>query len=324
MLSVTIKLWCEESALGIKFPFSSFSYSKHFFYFYFFLTGHVEVSESKICELPAKEQEGKATPRRRLFRPWETDSPTQSPTKIPQMHPTQTTSQCYSSASPGEEFPMENVVATLHNHLLRDLHQGAANIPVYQHWQKEYLTGSLALEESRKRELSISPPWSLVAVNSHFDDQRLSLIQHFRNEISSLRVCLSECCHPEGGIWSCDSPQRSTSPRFNTSNSTSPLAYSTPPREAIPIEESPREHSKGKARRGPGLDRRAIEVLNGWYTSNEANPYPSAESIAQLAQDAQLTTAQVRKWFANTRLRSHNTYKKAGRKNPLCRHKEEL
>ena len=71
---------------------------------------------------------------------------------------------------------------------------------------------------------------------------------------------------------------------------------------------------------------RAVNVLNHWFQSNRDYPYPDDERTEQLASEAGkhigerqtfksstnflgITQKQVKKWFANKRVRSQTCYK---------------
>ncbi|CAF2438281.1 unnamed protein product [Rotaria sp. Silwood2] len=57
------------------------------------------------------------------------------------------------------------------------------------------------------------------------------------------------------------------------------------------------------------LGSRAVTVLNHWFQSNRDYPYPDDERTDRLAREAGITQKQVKKWFANKRVRSQMCYK---------------
>lgn len=57
------------------------------------------------------------------------------------------------------------------------------------------------------------------------------------------------------------------------------------------------------------LGSRAVTVLNQWFQLNRDYPYPDDERTEQLANEAGITQKQVKKWFANKRVRSQTCYK---------------
>jgi len=57
------------------------------------------------------------------------------------------------------------------------------------------------------------------------------------------------------------------------------------------------------------LGSQAVSVLNHWFQLNREYPYPDDDRTEQLANEAGITQKQVKKWFANKRVRSQMCYK---------------
>jgi len=57
------------------------------------------------------------------------------------------------------------------------------------------------------------------------------------------------------------------------------------------------------------LGSKAVSILNKWFHSNRDYPYPDDEKTDKLAFEAGITQKQVKKWFANKRVRSQLCYK---------------
>ncbi len=74
--------------------------------------------------------------------------------------------------------------------------------------------------------------------------------------------------------------------------------------------------SKRQANNHP-LSTDAVKIMNNWYLANITHPYPDDNTIASLVEQTMLNPGQIRKWFANRRMRSRNTYKQTGGMNPL-------
>jgi len=73
---------------------------------------------------------------------------------------------------------------------------------------------------------------------------------------------------------------------------------------------TPQEQSNDKECRNTRfLGNRAVAVLNHWFQLNRDYPYPDDERTEQLANEAGITQKQVKKWFANKRVRSQMCYK---------------
>ncbi len=67
-------------------------------------------------------------------------------------------------------------------------------------------------------------------------------------------------------------------------------------------------------RKRRNFSKKATEVLNEYFYSHLANPYPSEEAKEELAKKCNITVAQVSNWFGNKRIR----YKKN-----ICKAQEE-
>ena len=57
----------------------------------------------------------------------------------------------------------------------------------------------------------------------------------------------------------------------------------------------------------PLLSRKAVAMMEEWYSRNFEHPYPSNTAVEALAKAGEITTEQVKKWFANKRNRSKNS-----------------
>ena len=56
-----------------------------------------------------------------------------------------------------------------------------------------------------------------------------------------------------------------------------------------------------------------VDILNKWFYENQNYPYPDENMTNILAKDANISAKQVRKWFANKRVRSNKCYKQTFR-----------
>lgn len=52
-----------------------------------------------------------------------------------------------------------------------------------------------------------------------------------------------------------------------------------------------------------------VEILNRWFVDNADYPYPDEHMTNVLAKEANISAKQVRKWFANKRVRSNKCFK---------------
>lgn len=56
-----------------------------------------------------------------------------------------------------------------------------------------------------------------------------------------------------------------------------------------------------------------VDILNKWFYENQNYPYPDENMTNILAKEANISAKQVRKWFANKRVRSNKCYKQTFR-----------
>ena len=77
----------------------------------------------------------------------------------------------------------------------------------------------------------------------------------------------------------------------------------------ILLENTNRENASKKmvVKPRPHLNREAVQLMENWYRTNMEHPYPTNTTIELLANNGNISTDQVKKWFANKRNRSQNT-----------------
>lgn len=56
-----------------------------------------------------------------------------------------------------------------------------------------------------------------------------------------------------------------------------------------------------------GIGSVAVRIMTSWYDRNSEHPYPSYETCGVMAKAGNITIDQVKKWFANRRLRLSHT-----------------
>jgi hypothetical protein len=54
-----------------------------------------------------------------------------------------------------------------------------------------------------------------------------------------------------------------------------------------------------------------VDILNKWFVENQNYPYPDENMTNILAKEANISAKQVRKWFANKRVRSNKCVKQS-------------
>ena len=64
-------------------------------------------------------------------------------------------------------------------------------------------------------------------------------------------------------------------------------------------------------RKRRNFSKKSSEILNEYFYSNLANPYPSEEVKEELARKCGITVSQVSNWFGNKRIRYKNNIVKA-------------
>jgi len=64
-------------------------------------------------------------------------------------------------------------------------------------------------------------------------------------------------------------------------------------------------------RKRRNFSKKATEILNEYFYSHLANPYPSEEAKEELARKCNITVAQVSNWFGNKRIRYKKNIVKA-------------
>lgn len=64
-------------------------------------------------------------------------------------------------------------------------------------------------------------------------------------------------------------------------------------------------------RKRRNFSKQATEILNEYFYSHLANPYPSEEAKEELARQCQITVSQVSNWFGNKRIRYKKNIAKA-------------
>lgn len=114
--------------------------------------------------------------------------------------------------------------------------------------------------------------------------------------------------------------QLSMLPKTQQAKCTSPIIYnsqtskSTSAGNAIKLSPVPMCTSTPKPKRKTALEHHktkissvATSIMNTWYESHEEHPYPDHDTCIALAKAGYVQVEQVKKWFANKRMRSSNT-----------------
>lgn len=147
-----------------------------------------------------------------------------------------------------------------------------------QELQNFYYTKSAELETERFTSLvsSGANQYMQYSVNSYYDQQHLSLIGRVEESLNLIETHLI------------DNQKLKMKKQEDTQKV-------QPPGPHKPVC-SPASTSKV-----------AIRIMTNWYERNSEHPYPSYETAEVMAKAGGITVEQVKKWFANRRLRLGHT-----------------
>ena len=146
-----------------------------------------------------------------------------------------------------------------------------------------YQLQAARLESDRTDHLctSTQTPSLLPAVNEYFDMQHHALIDNIELQIHCLRYQFT--------------PRNSKSTLTEETNRTEQHLYARKTSQRI------------KKTKPPPLNGVAIRIMSNWYERNIHHAYPSNETAEVMAKAGKITVEQVKKWFANKRMRNANT-----------------
>ena len=145
-----------------------------------------------------------------------------------------------------------------------------------------YQLQAARLESDRANHLctSTQTPSLLPAVNQYFDMQHHALIDNIELQIHCLRY------------------------QFIPRNLKSTLMEETDHNQQQLYGRRSQRTKKTKPLPLSGV---AIRIMTNWYERNIHHAYPSNETAEVMAKAGKITVEQVKKWFANKRMRSANT-----------------
>lgn len=101
----------------------------------------------------------------------------------------------------------------------------------------------------------------------------------------------------------CSTPRKSSYPTAALNTNQSLLEAISDAHKQRDVGVSITESSKIKR----ALNPLATRIMENWYRKNTRHPYPSLDAAEVLANAGGITVEQVKKWFANKRLRNRNT-----------------
>jgi hypothetical protein len=152
-----------------------------------------------------------------------------------------------------------------------------------------YHVGSARIETERYQALqtAFTRPWQLTGVIQIYDKQHSDLIKRVQEMCDAL-----DSCSPPSSIYTTPPQPAPLPPCTNTTLFSPPTSTVTAPTRP------------SKRRR---LTNTAISIMEKWYSQNQEHPYPNQEATQLLATAGNVSPEQVKKWFANRRLRMGNT-----------------
>ena len=158
--------------------------------------------------------------------------------------------------------------------------------------QQFYRLQAAQLESDRYAALCHAQPtpWLLPNINSFYDQQHHALIDRIEKSLHLLE---------SPGTMKCNKRKAETqviniSPIDNHSASVSP-----PSGAAHTV--------KTSTRTSPVLNAVAVRIMTNWYERNKEHPYPSYATAEVIGKAGDVSVEQVKKWFANRRMRGRNT-----------------
>ena len=150
--------------------------------------------------------------------------------------------------------------------------------------QRFYQIQSAKIEADRVSQLCNirHVPSVLAIVNQYYDMQHHALIDNIDLQVRCLRY------------------------QFSASASTAKSESSDKENVTQPARKEAKAIKQRKGRPKP-LNDQAVRIMTNWYERHIEHPYPNASAAEVLAKTGNITVEQVKKWFANKRMRSANT-----------------
>ena len=167
--------------------------------------------------------------------------------------------------------------------------------------QNFYHLKAAQIENARYQALqdSYSKPWQLTTINQIYDQQHNALISHVEDMCHLLDI------KSEGSQFQNTRPSNSSSTSNTTSSPETPCLSSTDSAMLSSRTSVTAPTNKTRSR----LTATAISIMERWYQQNEEHPYPNQDTTQLLATSGNISPEQVKKWFANRRLRKGDTKK---------------
>lgn len=154
------------------------------------------------------------------------------------------------------------------------LEQSCSNMQVKE-LQSFYLLKSSQLESDRYTSLSSAQGnfCMQTSTNNYFDVEHHSLIDRVEQSLKAIENSLAKStAKPRSATKTVDNSSKSSTVKTNTI-----------------------------------LNPVALQIMSNWYDRNSEHPYPSYDTAEVMAKAGGISVEQVKKWFANRRLRKGDT-----------------
>ena len=180
-----------------------------------------------------------------------------------------------------------------------------------EHLLQFYKIQSARIESDRVINLckSTDTPTVLPIVNQYFDMQQHALIDNIEIQIHCL---LHKFLAPASSVKQDTAVLKKRISPFTS-------ATASDKNDILDILNRCTENNQHQKKSKPNpLNSLAVRIMNNWYERNRHNPYPSNETAEVIGKAGNITAEQVKKWFANKRMRSSNTKPQKRRRKQQC------
>ena len=155
--------------------------------------------------------------------------------------------------------------------------------------QQFYRLQAAQLESDRYAALCHTQPtpWLLPNINSFYDQQHHALIDRIEKSLHLL-----------------ESPGTTKRKAETQVINISPIDQHSP---SISPPSGGSHVVRTSTRTSPVLNAVAVRIMTNWYERNKEHPYPSYATAEVIGKAGDVSVEQVKKWFANRRMRGRNT-----------------
>ena len=224
------------------------------------------------------------------------------PSALHAQPPTQGSSSLSASVGPGTAtvpLPLSLRISLLNLKLLTtETSHKSSEIQNFYHLKAAQIEN----ERYQTLQASYSKPWQLTSIEQIYDQEHSALISHVED------MCRILDTKSEGSQFASPQPSNTSSTSNMKSSAQGPQSPKTPSLLSIDSAVLSSNTQTNKTRRSR-LTATAISIMERWYQQNEEHPYPNQDTTQLLATSGNISPEQVKKWFANRRLRKGDTKK---------------